>query len=158
MTIGAWILGMLPAGATPGTDLVTQAHFPGTPAQRKELRAFGGFGSQVDPGNKLIFEWRNLTMNHPDELPQMVYDLLEFVRRAHTPTRWERFTGAVSSAATATTTFVTRVSQNPYIRAAAVVGAGTAAAYALRTIMMKPNPLRPHGICQLSARIVSKIT
>lgn len=142
LSIGTWIQDMLPVGATQGTDRVTRANFPGTQAQRKELRAFGGFGNQTDPGNKLIFEWRNLTANHPDDLPRIVQRLLDYVRLTHAPTRWERFSGAVSTGASAVSGFVARASQNPYVRAAALVG-GAYALYSIAPIMMKPDPSRP---------------
>jgi hypothetical protein len=51
-----------------GRDRLSSEHFPGTPAQQKQMRAYGTFGSRTDPGNKAIFEWRSFAGVNPDEL------------------------------------------------------------------------------------------
>jgi hypothetical protein len=87
LSIGDWVRSMMPAsgmlGWWQGKDLLTKQHFPGTQAQKDELRSYGGLGSKTDPGNRIIMEWRNLTMNNPEELPVIIEGLINYVRRAN---------------------------------------------------------------------------
>jgi hypothetical protein len=84
VTIRQWVNNALPnTTGQQGNDLITKKHFPGSEAQKRELRPFGGFGSKTDPGNKLILEWRNLAFNHPDELPMLVEGLVNYIRQVN---------------------------------------------------------------------------
>ncbi len=88
LTIGDWVRAMVPTpgrwwGQWQGRDLLTEQHFPGTPAEKEEVRSYGGFGSRTDPGDKLILEWRNLNFSHPDDLPMIVKGLVNYLRRAN---------------------------------------------------------------------------
>jgi Domain of unknown function (DUF4157) len=89
VSIGTWARGVVPTpskllwGRWQGTDFTTTKNFPGTPAQKGELRAFGGFGSKTDPGNKLILEWRNFQMMYADELELAMTGLAMYLRQAN---------------------------------------------------------------------------
>ncbi len=86
VTIGQWVRSMLPNRAGQrGQDLMTPQNFPGTRRQREEMRAFGRMGNRVDPGNRPIFELRNLSTVYPQDLPDVVEGVLEYVRSANTP-------------------------------------------------------------------------
>jgi hypothetical protein len=86
VTIGQWVRSMLPAGVgQQGQDLMTPHDFPGTRRQREEMRAFGRMGNRVDAGNRPIFEFRNLTTVYPQDLPDVVSGVLDYVRSANTP-------------------------------------------------------------------------
>lgn len=79
VTIKAWLEALLPASGRPGRDLITPHNFPGTGAQKQELRAFGRFGDKTDPGGRPLIEWRSLQMNYPDQLPKLVGQLVDHV-------------------------------------------------------------------------------
>ncbi|MFZ6653898.1 DUF4157 domain-containing protein [Undibacterium sp. TJN19] len=64
-----------------GKDLLTAQNFPGTKAQKKEMRAFGTFGSKTDPGNKIILEWRSLGPCYPDSLLDAMLNALAYNQR-----------------------------------------------------------------------------
>lgn len=88
VSIGRWARSVVPTpgswwGRWQGTDLITKKHFPGTQAQKAELRAFGGFGNKTDPGNKLILEWRNLQTMYADQLVLVMTGLADYLRRAN---------------------------------------------------------------------------
>jgi hypothetical protein len=85
LSIRQWLRAMLPNRGGQGTDLMTPQSFPGTRRQREEMRAFGRMGNQVDPGNRPIVEFRNLTSVAPDRLPDAVSGILEYVRSANAP-------------------------------------------------------------------------
>lgn len=87
LSIRRWLRGMLPRQGRQGVDLFTPDHFPGTRRQREELRGFGRLGNRVDAGNRPIFEFRNLSMIHADQLPAMVEGMLEYARVANNPPR-----------------------------------------------------------------------
>lgn len=88
VSIGQWAHNVVPTpgklwGRWQGTDLITKRNFPGTRAQKAELRAFGGFGSKTDSGNKLILEWRNLQTMYADQLVLTMTGLAEYLRQAN---------------------------------------------------------------------------
>jgi hypothetical protein len=88
VSIGDWARGVVPApgkmwGRWQGSDLVTKKNFPGTQAQKAELRAFGGFGDKTDPGNKLILEWRNLQVMYADQLELVMTGLADYLKKAN---------------------------------------------------------------------------
>ena len=62
-----------------GFDLMTSKNFPGTEQQRKEMRAFGTFGSKIDPGSKVILEFRNFTATVPEELEAAMAGIAEYL-------------------------------------------------------------------------------
>ena len=90
LSIGSWARNALPNvdfleedeedQVIEGVDQLSSAHFPGTSEQKKVLRAFGTFGSQTDSGNKVIFEWRSLTLTHPDDLETAMLNLVGYLR------------------------------------------------------------------------------
>jgi hypothetical protein len=95
LTLGQWVEWALPIEDPlaaeegeqeflPGFDLTTSKHFPGSDEQRKELRAFGTFGSKTDPGNKAILEWRNLQLTIPEQLEMTMAKLAGYVGRVNT--------------------------------------------------------------------------
>ena len=63
----------------PGIDQMTKKDFPGTAQQNKEMRAFGTFGSKVDPGGKVIMEFRNFTSSVPEELEAAMAGIAEYL-------------------------------------------------------------------------------
>jgi len=88
VTIGDWARNVVPTpgkywGRWQGTDLITKRNFPGTQAQKNELRAFGGFGNKTDPGDKVILEWRNFQMLNADQLAFVVTGLAEYLKDAN---------------------------------------------------------------------------
>lgn len=88
VTIGNWAESVVPIpgkfwGRWQGKDLITKKHFPGTQAQKDELRAFGGFGDKTDPGNKIILEWRNFQSMYVDQLPFVIKGLAEYLANAN---------------------------------------------------------------------------
>lgn len=87
-TLGQWLRDMVPTqgyayGWWQGTDLMTPQHYPGNEQQRGEMRAFGRFGNKTDSGGKVIVEWRNLQVCHPQDLATIVGGLLEYARQAN---------------------------------------------------------------------------
>lgn len=104
LTIRAWLRPMLPTTVGgQGTDLFTSASFPGTRRQRQELRGFGRLGNRVDNGNRPILEFRNLSSVLPENLPEAVAGMLEYVRVANNPAPrgWTPYLVAAGLAATA---------------------------------------------------------
>lgn len=86
LSIRRWLQRMLPSRTgQQGQDLLTPQHFPGSPEQRNELRAFGRMGDRVDPGNRPLFEFRNLSSVYPQDLPDAVEGMLGYIRSANTP-------------------------------------------------------------------------
>lgn len=88
VSIGEWARSVVPTpgklwGRWQGSDLITKKNFPGTQAQKAELRAFGGFGNKTDPGGKLILEWRNLQTMYADQLVLAMTGLAEYLRQAN---------------------------------------------------------------------------
>jgi hypothetical protein len=88
LTLKAWVEYALPIHDPfeekefiEGWDLLTGKHFPGTGAQRKEMRAFGTFLGKTDPGNKVILEWRSFMFNHPDDLDKIMVSLTDYLGR-----------------------------------------------------------------------------
>ncbi|MCA6362908.1 MAG: DUF4157 domain-containing protein [Bacteroidetes bacterium] len=86
VSIGQWLRNMMPSDGyifrrSQGKDLITSKHFPGTPQQKKELRAFGGFGSKTDPGDRPVFEWRGIRQFHPNELLLVVAGMVKYLRK-----------------------------------------------------------------------------
>jgi hypothetical protein len=85
LTIGHWISTLMPTAATwswghwQGTDLLTKKNFPGK-ANRKWLESMGSYGSKVDPGNKAIFEFRNLSMVYADTLGDVLGHLMAYIQ------------------------------------------------------------------------------
>lgn len=61
-----------------GKDMLSKEHFPGTETQKKEMRAYGTFGSKKDPGDKLIMEWRSFSTCYPDALQDAMLALLAY--------------------------------------------------------------------------------
>lgn len=89
LTIGRWLRDMLPHNVQ-GIDRLTPHGFPGSDSQRKEMRAFGRFGSKTDPINRPIVEWRNISACYPDHLPELVADLVDYLHMANKkPEIWE---------------------------------------------------------------------
>jgi hypothetical protein len=101
VTIGDWVtqampvklpdLPLFPFGVDPmmpdmpasetlhkGSDLLTAENFPGSKAQKKEMRAFGTFGGKTDPGNKMILEWRSFGPVYPDALLDAMLSALAY--------------------------------------------------------------------------------
>jgi hypothetical protein len=68
-------------GFIQGRDLLTSHHFPGTREQKKEMRAWGTFGSKTDPGNRVILEWRNFQVVVPGDLEQVMLRLADYLGR-----------------------------------------------------------------------------
>jgi hypothetical protein len=90
LTFSQWVEGVLPEidplaaefndlQFLQGMDLVTSKEFPGSGQQKKEMRAFGTFGSKVDPGNKVILEFRNFTSTIPEELEAAMAGIAEYL-------------------------------------------------------------------------------
>ncbi|HZS44059.1 MAG TPA: hypothetical protein VFC63_03075 [Blastocatellia bacterium] len=92
LTFGDWVAWALPEvdplaeefGETEflqGMDRLTSKEFPGSEAKKKEMRAYGTFGSKTDPGSKVIFEFRNLTTAAPSELEASMAGIAKYLRR-----------------------------------------------------------------------------
>lgn len=60
-------------------DLMTQASYPGTPAEKAGLRAYGPY-RHADPGERAIFEVRELMKNPAQDLSALVAALTDLMR------------------------------------------------------------------------------
>ena len=86
LSIRRWLKSMLPSRTgRQGRDLLTPQNFPGSQEQRDELRAFGRLGNRVDPGNRPLFEFRNLSSVYPQDLDDAVEGVLGYIRSANAP-------------------------------------------------------------------------
>jgi hypothetical protein len=79
LTIGNWVGRMIPIHGSQGTDLLTKRNFPGGPQEREWILSMGGYENKLDPGDKPIFEFRNIECIQASELTKTIHILTSYM-------------------------------------------------------------------------------
>ncbi len=87
VTFQQWVQNVVPqaSAAPPARDLMAGPNYPGTPAERQALRAYGPYGNRTDPGDKVIFELRDLINSPVTDLKKLANVLVRLMTVINKP-------------------------------------------------------------------------
>src|SRR5262249_26387792 len=78
VSIHRWVTSAINSSVGP-IDLMTRHNYPGSAEAKKWIESIGEYGSKVDPGNKPIFEFRDLRSARLVDLPADISNLLTYL-------------------------------------------------------------------------------